>query len=167
MVKGVPLAMVAAGGILAWSGLFNKKITQTIQDLVSGTKPVKGPPGGTQGPGGTTGGTVAPVGTAQGINQANRTLGRAMAAARGWTGNEWNALDQLWTRESRWQNRIANESSGAYGIPQALPGSKMGPAANPPVSSAVAQIGWGLGYIAGRYRTPSAAWQHELANGWY
>src|SRR5262249_27562945 len=65
-------------------------------------------------------------------------------------------------------NRLArNPTSGAYGIPQALPPSKMGAAANPPISSAVAQINWGLGYIKSRYGSPEAAWAHELAYHWY
>jgi hypothetical protein len=94
-------------------------------------------------------------------------LGRAMAAQRGWTGTQWDALYQLWQRESGWNRLARNPSSGAYGIPQALPPSKMGPAANPPTSSAAAQIAWGLGYIAQVYGSPVAAWAHETRLGWY
>jgi len=79
----------------------------------------------------------------------------------------WPALLALWTRESGWNRFARNPSSGAYGIPQALPPSKMGPDANPPVSSAGAQIMWGLNYIAGRYGNPGTAWAHETAFGWY
>jgi hypothetical protein len=75
----------------------------------------------------------------------------------------------LWNQESGWSNTARNKSSGAYGIPQALPPSKMGAAANPPQSSYIAQINWGLGYIKNRpgYGSPAAAWAHEVAHGWY
>lgn len=92
-------------------------------------------------------------------------LGRAMAAARGWTGAEWNALNMLWTRESGWNPRARNPSSGAFGIPQALPPGKMGAAAV--AGNAGAQIAWGLNYIAGRYGDPINAWRHEVAMNWY
>jgi hypothetical protein len=96
-------------------------------------------------------------------------LGRAMAAQRGWTGTQWDALYQLWQRESGWNRLARNPSSGAYGIPQALPPSKMGPAANPPTSSAAAQIAWGLGYIASVYGNPVAAYSKWLSRSphWY
>src|SRR6266702_3457708 len=157
-VKGISVAVISIGGILVWSGLQNKKITQTVQDLVRGKQPQPGPESSID----SGSGSVPVVGStgpgAPDVNQANRVLGRTMAAAMGWTGDQWTALDNLWTRESRWQNKIANPTSGAYGIPQALPGSKMGTAANPPLSSAVAQIRWGLSYIKQRYRNPVNAW---------
>lgn len=81
-------------------------------------------------------------------------LGQQMAAQRGWTGAEWDALYQLWMRESGWNPRSANRSSGACGIPQAYPCSKI------PDKSMAGQIAWGLSYIAGRYGSPSVAWSH-------
>jgi hypothetical protein len=77
----------------------------------------------------------------------------------------------LWNRESGWSNTAENPSSGAYGIAQALghgPTNQYpaGPA-NPPVSSASAQIAWGLSYIKQTYGSPSAAWAHEESEGWY
>lgn len=101
-------------------------------------------------------GTTVPVGNPQQIAQT-------MAAARGWTGAQFTCLVELWQRESGWRVTAENPS-GAYGIPQALPGSKMGPGWQ---SSATVQISWGLGYIAGRYGTPCGAWSHELSAGWY
>ncbi len=102
--------------------------------------------------------------------QANRALGRAMMLGM-WGPGQWNALDALWTRESGWSNLAYNAASGATGIPQALPYSKMPRAAWLPFqggqASPGAQIGWGLGYIAGRYGSPGGAWGHELAVGWY
>ncbi len=88
-----------------------------------------------------------------------------------WGPGQWNALDALWTRESGWNRYAYNEASGATGIPQALPYSKMPRAAWLPFqggqASAGAQIGWGLPYVAQVYGTPGAAWAHELAVGWY
>ena len=97
---------------------------------------------------------------------AAQAFARAQLGGYGWAAY-WPALLALWNRESGWNRFARNPSSGAYGIPQALPPSKMGPQANPPVSSAGAQIMWGLNYIAGRYGNPGAAWAHELQAGWY
>ena len=65
-----------------------------------------------------------------------------------------------------WRVNAAN-SSGAYGIPQALPGSKMASAGADWQTNPATQIAWGLGYIAGRYGTPCGAWDHSESNGWY
>ena len=92
---------------------------------------------------------------------------RSRLGAYGWGSSEMGPLIALWNQESGWNRLARNPSSGAYGIPQALPASKMGAAANPPMSSAAAQINWGLGYIKGRYGSPSAAEAHERAFNWY
>ena len=101
-------------------------------------------------------------------------LGQQMAAQTGWTGAQWNCLDWLWTRESGWRRKAENPKSGAYGIAQALghgPTNQYPPGqANPPASSAPAQIRWGLGYIANTpygTHTPCQAWSHEQTYGWY
>jgi len=86
-----------------------------------------------------------------------------MLQARGWGDDQWGCLDQLWSRESGWRVNASNPS-GAYGIPQALPGSKMGPGWE---TDASVQINWGLGYIGGRYGTPCGAWAHSESSGWY
>ena len=70
-------------------------------------------------------------------------------------------------RESGWSQYARNPSSGAYGIPQALPPGKMGAAANPPQSNPHAQISWMIGYIRGRYGDPAGAASHERAYNWY
>jgi uncharacterized protein YabE (DUF348 family) len=98
---------------------------------------------------------------------STRDLGRQMAAARGWTGSQWTCLEALWTKESNWNATAQNPSSGAYGIPQSLPGSKMGTAGSDWQTNPATQIEWGLGYIAGRYGTPCGAWSHSQANNWY
>lgn len=168
-VKGAALAAAGAGAIFLWSGLFNQKVTLTIQQLVQGKKPVKGPeatPSGSAGGGIPSSGPFPPVGNVPGVNQANRALGRAMAAAYGWsTGDEWNSLDQLWTRESRWQNTIKNPSSTAYGIAQFLDSTWAD--YGPKTSNPVLQIKYGLKYIKDRYTDPNGAWAHEQSAGWY
>jgi uncharacterized protein YabE (DUF348 family) len=94
-------------------------------------------------------------------------IGQQMAAARGWTGQEWTCLEMLWERESGWNHQAANPSSSAYGIPQALPGSKMSSAGADWATNPATQIEWGLGYIADRYGTPCNAWGHSESVGWY
>lgn len=95
---------------------------------------------------------------------ANVTLGQQLAAARGWTGPQWDCLNWLWTRESGWNAGAVNPHSGATGIPQLLPSAHVIP---PDWDSPQVQITWGLDYIAGRYGSPCAAWDHEEQNGWY
>lgn len=80
---------------------------------------------------------------------------------------QYKYLNRLWSRESGWNRHAYNPYSGAYGIPQAVPGSKMGSAGPHWRSCARTQIRWGLRYIKGRYRTPRRAWEHENAYGWY
>lgn len=90
-----------------------------------------------------------------------------MVMARGWDTGEFDCLVALWNRESHWNVYAHNTSSGAYGIPQALPGDKMASVADDWTSNPVTQITWGLGYIAGRYATPCGAWAHSERKGWY
>jgi uncharacterized protein YabE (DUF348 family) len=96
---------------------------------------------------------------------ANRALGHQMMLAAGFGEDQWQYLDMLWTHESGWIECKANYGgSGAYGIPQALPGSKMGEGwQNDPE----VQIRWGLGYIRGRYGNPEGAYNHWRAKNWY
>lgn len=88
----------------------------------------------------------------------------AAAAQRGWTGADWDALVWIWNHESSWMWNAENPSSGAYGIPQALPPDKMGAGYR---DDAAVQIDWGLTYIAGRYGSPSQAKQYWLQHNWY
>lgn len=97
-----------------------------------------------------------------------RATARQMAADRyGWGDGQFSCLDSLWQKESSWNYQAENSSSGAYGIPQALPGSKMGSVADDWQTVAATQIAWGLQYIAGSYGTPCAAWSHSQATNWY
>ncbi|MGN8244885.1 ubiquitin-like domain-containing protein [Cellulomonas soli] len=96
-----------------------------------------------------------------------QAIGKELAAARGWGDDQFACLLSLWNKESGWRVTAENKSSGAYGIPQALPGSKMASAGADWQTSASTQITWGLGYIAGRYGDPCGAWAHSEAKGWY
>lgn len=96
-----------------------------------------------------------------------RATARAMLPDYGWGDDQWSCLDSLWERESNWDPYAENPSSGAYGIPQALPGSKMATAGDDWQTNPVTQITWGLGYIQERYGTPCGAWSHSESVGWY
>lgn len=90
-----------------------------------------------------------------------------MVAARGWGQGEFDCLVALWNKESHWNVYAHNVRSGAYGIPQALPGDKMASVGADWQTNPATQITWGLGYIAGRYGTPCGAWAHSQNKGWY
>jgi hypothetical protein len=96
-----------------------------------------------------------------------KATAKAMLEARGWGANQYDCLVSLWQKESGWNMYAENKSSGAYGIPQSLPGSKMASAGADWATNAATQISWGLGYISGRYQTPCGAWTHSQAVGWY
>jgi murein DD-endopeptidase MepM/ murein hydrolase activator NlpD len=96
-----------------------------------------------------------------------RGIARIMVAERGWSSAVFTCLNLLWNKESRWNYRARNPYSGAYGIPQALPGGKMASAGADWRTNPVTQITWGLGYIADLYGTPCGAWSHSKSHGWY
>lgn len=96
-----------------------------------------------------------------------RGTAAALVAERGWSGGQFGCLDRLWHAESGWRVTATNPSSGAYGIPQALPASKMASAGADWRTNATTQIRWGLEYIAGRYGDPCGAWNHFQARNWY
>ena len=92
---------------------------------------------------------------------------RARCSAYGWSSADFNCLVALWNKESKWNPNAYNASSGAYGIPQALPASKMATAGTDYRTNYKTQINWGLSYISSRYGSPSAAWSHSKSTGWY
>ncbi|MBD8078992.1 DUF348 domain-containing protein [Cellulosimicrobium arenosum] len=98
---------------------------------------------------------------------SSRAIARSLAAQRGWGDDQFSCLDKLWAKESGWRVDADNPSSSAYGIPQALPGSKMASAGSDWRTNPATQITWGLGYVEGRYGTPCSAWSHSVAVGWY
>lgn len=85
----------------------------------------------------------------------------------GWTENDFNYLVKLWERESNWNPNAHNKSSGAHGICQALPASKMASEGSDYMTNYKTQIRWGLKYIKNRYGTPANAWAHSQQKGWY
>ena len=91
----------------------------------------------------------------------------SLLADYGWDDSELIPLIYLWDRESRWNPAAHNRSSGAHGIPQSLPASKMASEGDDYYYNPETQIRWGLGYIAGRYGSPSNAWAHSESYGWY
>jgi hypothetical protein len=93
-------------------------------------------------------------------------IAQAMLSQFGWSGDQFSCLQPLWDRESGW-SVYAENPDGAYGIPQAFPGSKMATAGPDWQTSAYTQIKWGLEYIQGTYGSPCGAWDHEEADGWY
>ncbi|HET6530568.1 MAG TPA: lytic transglycosylase domain-containing protein [Actinoplanes sp.] len=97
----------------------------------------------------------------------NRATGCALMLDAGFAIDQFPCLNKLWAKESGWNHRASNPSSGAYGIPQALPGSKMGSKGSDWRTNPATQIKWGLGYIKGRYGTPCKAWAHSQDVGWY
>lgn len=175
-VSLIALGTTTAGAALLWSGIQGKSWTAVLSALLTGKDPstlpsttaisVSGDGSATPSTGGT------PSSNAQGGNVGeNQAIAKQLAASYGWdSGSQWDDLVKLWTKESSWSNTAENPSS-AYGIPQALPPTKMPKAAQPPKlggsSNAGAQITWGLSYIKQRYGSPSAAWAHETSAGWY
>jgi hypothetical protein len=111
------------------------------------------------------GGWAPPAGTPDpGSAQA---IAYGMVASNGWPESEYDCLVSLWNKESGWRFNAYNASSGAYGIPQSLPGNKMASVAGDWETNPATQIIWGLGYITGRYGTPCGAWGHSQSSGWY
>lgn len=96
-----------------------------------------------------------------------RSIARALLGEFGFGADQFGCLDSLWTRESGWNPYADNPTSSAYGIPQALPGSKMASAGPDWATNPATQIRWGLGYIAARYGSPCSAWGHSQSVGWY
>jgi hypothetical protein len=99
--------------------------------------------------------------------QDPQAIADALLPSFGWSSSEMSCLVPLWMGESGWRVNAENSSSGAYGIPQSLPGSKMATAGTDWRTNAVTQIKWGLGYIQERYGSPCGAWGFKQGHGWY
>lgn len=175
-VNGWTVAYTAVGGLVLWSGIAGTGLSATVKGALSGQSPSQLPPTETiataapaaaaSSPGSAAPGNTGAAGSGAAANQA---IGKILAAPYGWsTGTQWADLVSLWNQESGWNNLAENPSSGAYGIAQALPPTKMPAGAQKAGgSSATEQIAWGLAYIASTYGSASAAWAHEVADGWY
>jgi hypothetical protein len=117
----------------------------------------------------SSGSSSAPIDIAADCSgySGNRAIGCTMTLDYGWGMDQFGCLEKLWTRESGWNERAYNSGSGAYGIPQSLPGNKMASHGDDWETNPTTQIAWGLDYIKGRYGNACGAWNHSEANGWY
>lgn len=114
----------------------------------------------------TAGGAAAPAVGVPDPGGAKSVAYRLMSNFGFDPSGQFSCLVKLWNRESGWQYDAEN-ASGAYGIPQSLPGAKMASAGSNWATDPTTQITWGLGYIKNVYGSPCAAWNFELANGYY
>ena len=152
-------------------------VTEKVDEIVlvgtgSGNTGGKSAPAdsGSGGGGGGESSSPAPAANASGDGttpEGAQAIARSLMGSYGWGDGEFSCLQSLWNRESGWNYQAQNASSGAYGIPQALPGSKMSSVADDWATNPATQITWGLGYIQGRYGTPCSAWAHSESVGWY
>ena len=154
--------------------LSSSVVTEKVDEVVLvGTGSGAQKPAGEAGGGGGGGGSEAapapapsPAGDGTTPDGA-QAIARSMMGSYGWGDGEFSCLQSLWNRESGWNYQAENASSGAYGIPQALPGSKMSSVAGDWATNPSTQITWGMQYIQGRYGTPCSAWAHSESVGWY
>jgi len=154
------------GQVFAVTSVYEQKVNRESFDfekLPDPPKPVvtAAPSGGSSSSSGGGSGWAAPAGTPD--------PGSAQAIAMGYVGAgpEFDCLVELWTHESHWNTFAYNAGSGAYGIPQALPGSKMAAFGADWETNPDTQIRWGLSYINGRYGSPCGALGHWQSSGWY
>jgi ribosomal protein L12E/L44/L45/RPP1/RPP2 len=115
----------------------------------------------------SSGGGAPPVPVDCASYSGNKQIGCSLLSSAGFDSGQMSCLEPLWTRESGWNERAGNQSSGAYGIPQALPGNKMASYGADWETNPVTQIKWGLNYIKSRYGTPCGAWNAFQSKGWY
>ena len=102
--------------------------------------------------------------TPEGAKEVAKVL---MDEKYGWGDYQYECLNSLWTKESHWNYKSSNKSSGAHGIPQALPATKMDSVGTDWRTNPVTQISWGLRYIDQRYSTPCKAWSKFKRSNWY
>lgn len=143
-------------------------VTPAVDEVVLvGTASSASGSGSGSGSGAGSGSAAPPSPAAAGTPAAEaQAIAKTQIAGYGWGEDEFNCLVSLWNKESGWSTTAGNPS-GAYGIPQALPGSKMAAFGDDWQTSASTQIAWGLSYISGRHSTPCGAWSHFQSNGWY
>ncbi len=113
----------------------------------------------------TTPSVAVPTSCAQ--YTGNQGIGCALLLQAGFGLDQMSCLVNIWNKESGWKTTDKNPSSGAYGIPQALPASKMAPYGADYLTNPVPQIKWGLDYIKGRYKSPCGAWSFWQSHNWY
>jgi hypothetical protein len=129
--------------------------------------PVSNPGGSGGGSGAGSGGPTPPPTGVIDDPAAAQAYASASLGSHGWAPSQFQCLVNLWNQESGWRTSALNVSSGAYGIPQSLPASKMSSVGLDWQTSYRTQITWGLGYIQAAYGSPCGAWAHEVSNNWY
>jgi hypothetical protein len=115
----------------------------------------------------TTSKPFGPIPSSCNEYSGNQAIGCALLLQWGFGLDQMPCLQQMWMKESGWNERSRNASSGSYGIPQALPASKMAVYGSDYLTNPATQIKWGLDYIKNRYRTPCGAWTFWQAHHWY
>ena len=177
---GAAFAAAALPGTRAMAVLERQREQMIVMDTASHTMHRVGAPklasrvssssgstgSGTGGGGGGGGGGGIPSGPPPNPGTAQSIAYNMMSSFGFSPKTQWTCLDDLWQQESGW-NYQAQNASGAFGIPQALPGSKMASAGADWQTNPATQIKWGLGYIQSLYGTPCGAWAHEQADGYY
>jgi hypothetical protein len=185
-VSAGALASIAVGSVFVYAGIKGKSVPSAVQSVLLGHSP-------------STAANANSVSTATGNSPAgdtsahsnsaagNQAIARFMVTYRNpsWaTGQQWADWVSLWNQESGWSNTVANQSSGALGIAQALGhgtsdtagslgneyggyGLSAAQAKSANSGSAADQILWGIDYIEQTYGSPSQAWAHEESAGWY
>jgi hypothetical protein len=170
-VNGFALGSIGAGAVFAYAGLSGKSVLKTVQSIVQGSGPVSvaksNTVSGQSSPAASSGSSSPPASLAGGTAGQYQSYAFSQFSKYGWGTDQQQPLVNLWNQESDWNPTADNSSSGAYGIPQALPASKMASAGSDWKTNPRTQIDWGLGYIHDRYGTPQMAWAHEVANNWY
>jgi len=165
-----PVTILQAFGIKKGNVQF-QPLSASLPAQVGAAQPSGGGGSKSSGKGGATGGNAPTPGS--GSAASNAALGKRLVASAGWTGQQWTDFNNIVMAESGWQTEIHNGGGFgyvpglAYGIPQALPGSKMASAGSDWQTNPATQIRWMIGYIRSVYGTPSNAWAFHLAHGWY
>jgi hypothetical protein len=166
-----PAAIAAASVRSSHAGsvLEQARQREILLDAAAKSTDVESAPSLAQQPASAGGGTIADE-----ANAAAPSPGTAEAIAYNLlpqfgfsAAGQFPCLNDIYMRESGWRVNAENGESGAYGIPQALPGDKMASAGPDWATDAATQIKWGLGYIQGRYGSPCGAWSFWQAHGWY
>jgi hypothetical protein len=102
-----------------------------------------------------------------GVNDPKEIARQILKNKFGYGSGQFSCFDNIIMRESKWDINATNPSSGAYGIPQALPGSKMASEGSDWRNNPATQIIWGIKYMKDRYGSPCAAWSFKSSHGWY
>ena len=176
-MDGPGIAAIGVGIVFLYGGIKGYSPIKAFQNLIQGKNPNEGQTLSTlvsaesSSSGGTSGDTsgITGGGSAAKNQAAAKKLAIAMGHSDWTTGKQWSDWVLLWNGESGWSEKAYNAGSGATGIPQSLPGSKMASAGADWKTNAVTQMKWGIGYIADRYQNPSNAYAQWLARSphWY